>query len=231
MFEARDLYSLQKIEQEIARTRQSLDEATRRLGETEELKTARLAAEQGRGELQDLEKKKRAAEYELADTEGKLSVQENELYSGRIRNPKELMNLEREVRDLRAKKDKLETEVLGLMEALDMKTAALKELEEHYFAVERAWQEAQDNLKAEIALMEHKFEELGRRRGEVASSIDPGVLALYEDIKRRSVVAVARVERGVCLGCHLDLTLADLQKVRSGEITRCSHCGRILYLE
>ena len=231
MNEARDLYRLQEIELEIARTGQSLERAGRELGESDALKKGRLELESAREELGALEKKQRSLEWQIADLEAKLSSHEKDLYSGRVKNPKELLGLEREVGELRKKKDALETEILEIMDDVESRASGARELEERYLELERVWTKEQDALKSEIEALRGRLEDLEQKRVRAVSALGPGVLGLYEETKRRCGMAVARVEQGTCLGCHLSLTLADLKKARSGEFTRCSHCGRILYVE
>lgn len=64
----------------------------------------------------------------------------------------------------------------------------------------------------------------------LAKSIDPQLLEMYERLQRRYERAVAPVYRGVCLGCFATLPTALGQAVKSHEKVKvCENCGRILY--
>jgi len=72
-----------------------------------------------------------------------------------------------------------------------------------------------------------------QRRSEVARSVTPKTLSVYERVRRsRAGVAVAAAQDGRCLACNVVLRLAYYQLVRSGEdVLTCEACGRILYYE
>jgi predicted nucleic acid-binding Zn-ribbon protein len=54
----------------------------------------------------------------------------------------------------------------------------------------------------------------------------------YEQLRaRHGGVAIARLEGSRCGGCHLDLSTAELNELRSlgsGELAECPNCGRLL---
>ncbi len=67
-------------------------------------------------------------------------------------------------------------------------------------------------------------------RGELAATIDPELLDLYEDLRpqKKGVAAVALVD-GVCQGCHEQLSAVYLDRLkRETGPKRCEHCRRIL---
>ena len=71
---------------------------------------------------------------------------------------------------------------------------------------------------------------LQEARNNLAMSIHPAVLRIYERLLRRYERAVAPVHGGVCLGCFMTLPTALCQSVQRYEGVRvCENCGRILY--
>jgi hypothetical protein len=74
------------------------------------------------------------------------------------------------------------------------------------------------------------FAQLQQMRAEVASSIAPRILDLYERIFRRYGRALVPVREGTCLGCFVKLPSGVTSpSVASDEISACQSCGRILY--
>ena len=66
-----------------------------------------------------LQKAQHDLEWVIEDLTGKINKAQDELYSGRIRNPKELSNLEQEVAALKASRSGKEDEAIELMEQLE----------------------------------------------------------------------------------------------------------------
>ena len=99
---------------------ESLEQAVARiksqLAENEALVSAkdRLRREQQR--LGELGQQERSTEWGLDDRSSKVAAAEKELYSGRIANPKELANLQRDIDSLKLRRSQLEDEALGVME-------------------------------------------------------------------------------------------------------------------
>ena len=64
----------------------------------------------------------------------------------------------------------------------------------------------------------------------ISAEIEPQVLEIYHELRKRKGIAVARVEQGTCRGCQIALPASNLQQVKSGNLVRCNTCERILYL-
>ena len=48
-------------------------------------------------------------------------------------------------------------------------------------------------------------------------------------LPRKAGVAVARVERGICLGCRIKLPMREIARLKNSDsLVLCSSCGRIL---
>ena len=73
---------------------------------------------------------------------------------------------------------------------------------------------------------------LQERRTAAAAAIPAGDLGTYETSRRHhDGVAIARLEGHRCAGCHLDLSAAELDEVKStpeGVVPECPQCGRFL---
>jgi predicted nucleic acid-binding Zn-ribbon protein len=162
----------------------------------------------------------------------KIETTESMLYSGKVKNPKELQDLENEAISLKRYLSVLEDRYL---EAL---------LEEEEFAVQN--KSAQIELKneenkhsnklAELGKEKHKLESdvarISEERDVIAGSIDADDLNLYERLRKsRSGVAVARVIDKACSACGTTLSATLLHAARNpNQINRCETCSRILYL-
>jgi predicted nucleic acid-binding Zn-ribbon protein len=229
---AADLYALQEIDSAVEATKASLSAVEEQLGESEELIAARQAVEERRDALEDVSKQQRELEWQVDDLRPRLSDVEGKLYSGSVRNPKELGSMQEEANILRGQLRRREDELLDLMVRVEERQAALREAEESLTEVEERWRQDQKELTSEKGKLEGELAGLEERRRQQTGLIEARVLALYDNLwERRQGRAVAKVERGMCGGCRITLPMTVLQKARSGmDVVQCVSCERILYV-
>lgn len=230
MSSARQLYQLQEAELELEGTEQAIRQATSQLGESQALTDARnsLAAERQR--LEELRKAQRSIEWETDDLAARIKKAEDDLYSGRIRNPKELSSLQQEAEMLKAKRTQLDNRALEVMEQVEKGTRAVAAAESTLKEVESGWQQDQQRLKAELERLKIVLADLTQKSQQLSVGIEAEVITVYRELRRQKKTAVAKVEQGICRGCRISQPASVLQQARGGGMVRCGSCGRILYL-
>lgn len=230
MSATKQLYQLQEIDQDIEFEEQTLSQKVSQLGERQVLDNAqsKLASEQQR--LDELKHQQHDAEWEVDDILSKIAAAEEQLYSGKITNPKELSSLQHEVNTLKTKSDQFENkalEIIDQVEAAEKSVAAstgeLKKLEEE-------WHRQQHQLSDEIEQLKSKISDLKQKRQQLSDEIESQAVELYEKIRKQKRQPVAKVEQGICRGCRISLPASEVQRARSGATVQCSSCGRILFL-
>ena len=87
---ARQLFELQEVDIELEGKNLAIKEMTAQLGESQTLVEARARLVEVKKQLEDLLRAQRSLEIDIEDLTGKLNASEKDLYSGRIRIPKEL---------------------------------------------------------------------------------------------------------------------------------------------
>jgi predicted nucleic acid-binding Zn-ribbon protein len=160
----------------------------------------------------------------------RISEAEEQLYSGRIKNPKELTNLQHEVGILKSKRDQLENRALEIMDQVERAGADAAALNSEFNKLEAEWHRQQKQILGEIETLKSKLSELEEKRRLCSGTIDPQAVALYDKLRKQKGQAVAKVEQGICRGCRISLSFSELQQARSGNLVQCSSCGRILFL-
>jgi len=227
---AKELYQLQEVDLELESNEQSLSRITAQLGESQAVVETRskLVLEQQR--LEELSRQQHSVEWEIDDLTNKLTTTEEELYSGRIRNPKELANLQHEIDGLKARRDQLEDRALEIMDQVELATRGVATLNSDLKALETEWQSQQQQLSAQLEQLKTVLSDLEHKRQLLAAEIDPQAVEVYQELKERKGTGVAKVEQGICRGCRISLPITELQQTRSGNLVRCSSCGRILFL-
>ncbi len=228
---ARQLYQLQVIEVDIKSREQALAKCLGQLGESQMVAEAKAKLLSAQERLEKLKHEQHSAEWEIEDLEAKLSAAKESLYSGRIKNPKELSSLQHEVEGLNAIHDQMEEKVLGIMEQVELATAELDNLSNKFKALEEEWHGEQQRLSAEIEQLKSSLSKLKNERQMALDSIDAETVDLYNHLKKQKGLAVARVEQGTCCGCRISLSTAELQRARGGSLVKCNSCGRILFID
>jgi predicted nucleic acid-binding Zn-ribbon protein len=226
------LFRLQQIDTQLDRARARLREIKAALEEDSAIRAAMNQVSIRSRELEEARKTLTRAEQDVQAQRIKIEQTEASLYGGKIRNPKELQDLQNESAALKRYRDVLEDRQLEAM-------LAVEEFEEAYTQAAAGLNAAQENaatqnasLVAEQATLLKDVERFENERGAATSSLEPVELRMYEQLRlARNGIAVARVTDRACSACGSTLSAALLSAARSpNQITRCSTCNRILYL-
>jgi hypothetical protein len=193
------------------------------------VKASRKAYDEERARLDGNERERRQIETLLGMERDKVKKWEGRL--GEIKTPREYAALSREI-DIAKKTNEGQHEQLKELgaQAGDIKKSLEQkgdELAERASAAE-AELEALDKRRQEG---EEKLRALDARRAEAAKVVDPGLLAKYENIKRRRAgIAVAPVVGSTCKGCHRNIPpQLAITLQRANSIETCPSCHRIIY--
>ncbi|MBI4340269.1 MAG: hypothetical protein HY680_10030 [Chloroflexi bacterium] len=227
----RQLHELQEIDTLVdARTRR-MAQINRELQENRELAGAVAVLDAKKGRLRRIEEEQKSNEWDLDATRSRIASHEDRMYGNQAGNPKELQSIAAEIVRLRERQGATETRVLELMEQADAARLEVQAQQSVVGEVEAALRSTQSHLLEERARIEGELPHHGQRRAEVAASIPPQVLRMYEDLKAaKGGVAVARIDRGTCTGCRIAVPITLAQRARTGQgFTYCSSCSRLLY--
>ena len=228
---AGQLYKLQQLDLELQKKQQELDEVKHQLSDNKALVAAESELASQKTRLQDARKKQKDSEWELEDLQEKIRQIEKKLYGGQTKDPKELVNLEKESRSLRTQVKIKEDALLGLMGSVEETEAKSKSSAEEADRLKRDWEHRQEVFAPRKSEIEATLTRLEGERTALARQIDPEAFDIYERIRRTMGQAVVKVEKGRCLGCNITVATSQWQKARAGELMQCNNCGRVLYLE
>jgi predicted nucleic acid-binding Zn-ribbon protein len=225
-----DLLSLQDIDLELDKEIARLSEIEEALGESEELTQARATAEEKTAAVHALRVEQKDLELAADEVRSKAAEIEKKLYSGSVRNPKELQDLDADLKSLREEVKRREEKLLGVLVQLDEAEAELAVANETLNAIETEWQKGQDQMLEERTRLEPEVARLRALREQEATHFERSLIKLYDLLReRRGGQAVARVERGMCQGCRISLPMSVIQRARTGNgVVQCVSCERIL---
>lgn len=227
---AKQLYRLQEVDLEIESDERALEEVTSQLGESQAVIKTQKQLELEQKRLEELSRQQRSAEWEIDDISTKLAAAEEQLFSGKVKNPKELTNLQHEVEAFKARRDRLEEKALDIIDRVEQSEAKVAEINGELETLTADWQRQQKQLNDERERLKAALADLKTKRQRLAGEIDPSAFEFYQTLRKGKGIAVARVEQGICHGCRISLPTTDLQQARSGNLVQCSSCGRILFL-
>jgi hypothetical protein len=189
---------------------------------------AELENEQKR--LKEIREKQHSLEWEIDDLGVKLGSDEKALYGGNVRNPKELANLQHDVENLKKRLDALEEKALAVMEEVEQVEIRVASGQKELRRLEEEQAKLKQELTNEKKELAGSLGGLKKKREFLLDGIDEETIKFYYLLKEQKRTAVARLERGACRGCGIAVSSAWQQRARSGELVKCTSCGRILYI-
>ncbi len=215
---------ISQVETRLAAIREMLENNAELLNATDRVRSAQEVQRNSEHDRRDSEA---AAESQNV----KIQQMETSLYGGKVRNPKELQELEADIASL--KKHLATLEERELDEMLKVETAEslvaqaedeLKQTQERLAAVHR-------NLIGEQDSHAKDLENLLTERQASVEAIPADMLSSYDVLRKlRRGVAVAEVVDSSCGACGTTLTPALQQSARHAvQLVHCPSCGRILF--
>ncbi len=225
------LYRLQQIDTLLDRSMARVAEIDEILADDSAVQEAQREASAKQVRLEKQQRRLRSAEFETKNQRDKIKSTETRLYSGAVKNPKELQDLERESAALKRYLAVLEERQLEAMLALDEAKSEAEISKAKLDDLQASQIENSAALRGEKSALEKDIKRLRDEREAALSGIAAGDLGLYDKLRsQRAGLAVAQVADKACAACGNTLNAALLQASKSPhELSRCSTCGRILY--
>jgi hypothetical protein len=231
MSEPFKLYRLQQIDSQIDQVKNRLKNIEIALSADKTVRLAQKLKEQSQDSLKHDQKKLQNAEQDVQAQRVKIEQSESTLYGGKVRNPKELQDLQNEVAALKRYLGVLEDRLLEAMivvetaeEKLQTDTDLLEKALAQFAAQHAELTREKEGLLTDLNRMEGQ-------RAATTSSIPAEDLQIYEQLRNsRNGIAVARIVDRCCSACGTTLNAALLHAARSpNQMSRCDGCNRILY--
>jgi predicted nucleic acid-binding Zn-ribbon protein len=229
MTQGADLHRLQYLDSECDAKQSRLAEIKAELGESQALKQARRALEVTQKLVRKWTLRQRDLELEAQGISDKTARSEQRLYSGTVKNPKELADLQSEIASLRRRQQKLEDDLLEIMIEREEAEAAYTQAQQHLDETETHWSLQQANLVIEQETLQKNLSETEQTRAELLPSIDAGDLSTYQHLRRRKGgLAVTQVNGDACGACGMAISPNLKWQLRQEGLAHCSNCERII---
>jgi uncharacterized protein len=181
----------------------------------DDVKKARLAADQKQLQL-------KSAEAKILDLEGKLNA---------CKTNREYQTLRDQIAADRMATKVLEDEIIEALERIDRLKPTVPAAEAEIDAAKKLLAEAEAKVRAEAGDLET---EVARVRGELQiaeKELAVDVREKYDRVvKQKGADAMAAIDGQSCGGCFQQLTGNMVSDLMLGRVIACRSCGRLLYM-
>jgi predicted nucleic acid-binding Zn-ribbon protein len=230
MSQVGQLYKLQQIDIEIQQKKHRLSEVVQLQRESEELLAAKQRAQTADEALHKWQTRQNDLNLELGSLNAEAQRSDQRLYSGNVKNPKELEDLQHKVQELGRREETLEDEILEAMIMVEEAQEEKLTADQSLVSIQESWEKAQRHLQQEQNELALRLHTLREARDKQLALVEKPFLTQYERLaKRKGGVAVAGLVDNRCSGCHLTVSANKVSRAGQGEIVTCGGCGRILY--
>ncbi|MBK7319768.1 MAG: hypothetical protein IPO36_21330 [Anaerolineales bacterium] len=224
------LYRLQQVDRQIDRTRSQLDTIRQTLENDAEMRECLKQVETAKAAHHRAHHELKSTEVEVEAQKIKIEQAESSLYGGRVQNPKELQDLQKDVASLKKHLSTLEERELEAMLAAETADKNLQNANTQLELIQARLGSEHKKLIADQSTFVMELENLVEEREATLAPIDSSLLQIYEDLRQqRRGIAVAEITDNACAACGGTLNSAIQQSARSQKLVNCPTCGRILY--
>jgi predicted nucleic acid-binding Zn-ribbon protein len=182
--------------------------------------------------LKNAQQKLKTAEFAVKEQQIKIAQTESTLYGGKVRNPKELQDLQKDIASLKKHLAVLEDQQLEAMMNAEEKDAETNEAQRQLNLAQATFAEKSSGWSGQKTEFLRLLERLKAERTTATPPVQPEYMQTYDNIrKRKSGIAVTSARDGSCTVCGATIRPMELQAARTAQdLVFCTTCGRILYV-
>lgn len=146
--------------------------------------------------------------------------------------PREAEALQHELETLAIQRSELDDRGLLLLESSSEADRDIQRLagEEDEAVIDE--EKCRGDLEVAVASTEAAIIDLQQQRAGLAASLDAADVANYEALRRgHGGVVITTIEHGMCGGCHMELSVAELDAMKRrpvDDIVECPNCNRLI---
>ncbi|HKY56355.1 MAG TPA: C4-type zinc ribbon domain-containing protein [Anaerolineales bacterium] len=231
MSAALGLYRLQQVDSQIDQIQARLKVIRETIENDLELQTATRQFTIADNHYKDAQRALKQSEAEVEKQRIKIEQTEASLYGGRVHNPKELQDLQKDVASLKRYLETLEERELEAMLVAENTEKELQEAKTHLEHVQIDLSDQNRDLTKESEALHKSLERLHTERQAVIKDLAQQKMSVYDQLRQqRRGIAVTTISDAACAACGTTLTPSQQQNARStSQLFHCPSCGRILY--
>jgi uncharacterized protein len=225
------LYRLQQVDRQIDHARSQLENIRQTLENDSELQQALKELTTAQTSHHQAVSALKNAEAEMESQRIKIEQANSSLYGGKVQNPKELQDLQKDIASLKKHLVSLEERELEAMIKAEDAENNLQDIKTKVELMQARLGDEHKKLITDQVVFSIKLEELAEERNATLATIEDSLLQVYETLRQQKRgVAIAEVSDNACASCGASITIALQQNARSQkQLAHCPSCGRILY--
>jgi hypothetical protein len=225
------LHRLQQVDRQIDHARLQLDNIRQTLENDAELRESLKQMETAKADHHHAHHDLKNTEAEVEAQKIKIEHAESSLYGGRVQNPKELQDLQKDIASLKKYLATLEERELEAMIKAESAENDLQSAKTKLELIQARLGNEHKKLITDQSVLDIKLEQLTEEREATLAPIESKMLQIYENLRQQKRgVAIAEVSDNSCASCGATITAALQQNARSQkQLAHCPSCGRILY--
>ena len=225
------LYQLQQIDSEIDAAQKRITEINALIKSDNQVQAAKAAYEKSQEIFKKFKSSFNILDNEIQAKKIKKSQSEENLYGGKVKNPKELQDLQQEISSLDSIIARLEDDLLERL--LELEEAEKKaDCDKKRFNEAMTYFESRKSLLlGEKDKLEKNILNLGTKKDTLINQIDQSSLDIYQSLRKsKGGTAVSYLQDESCSECGTHLTPSQCQQARSASVLLyCPGCRRIVY--
>lgn len=230
MTQAEALFHLQEIDFQLIQAQKRLNEIATILADNKLILEAQTQVETAQKTLTPLQTRARNLELEIQSASEKIRLTDQQLYSGKVRNPKELQEMQQEIQSLKNRTRELEDVLLETMLNVENAENTLSEKQADLQQLTIQSENDHQHLIDEQKKLHGDIKALRQKREVVLPPITPESLKIYDSLRpRKNNQPIALLVNGSCSVCRVEQDMAVINEVRKAQkLIPCASCGRLL---
>ncbi|HEY59450.1 MAG TPA: hypothetical protein G4N92_02010 [Anaerolineae bacterium] len=231
MNESFHLHQLQKIDSQINHNAKRIHEIDELLNANFEVEKAKSDENEHAQIFHQTKIRLQKINTEVEAKKNKISQCESHLYSGKVKNPKELQDLQNELKSLRKFLAALEDEQLEKLINFEDSEREHQKVKETLTKEITTFETRKAMLQSEKETLIINKNRLEVEREAILTQLTKVNIMIYERLSQeKRGLAVATLENNACSACGATLTPGQRQESHSPQsIYYCPSCGRIIY--
>ena len=231
MNQSAGLHRLQALDIKISQNNSQIAHINSLLSDETETNRNQQELDGEKNTLHQLEQALKESSYITSTLRIRTEQCESSLYSGNIKNPKELQDLQSEIKSLKNQIVVEEEKELDLMLRVENQQSIVNESNTRFNTAKSLKHGKSDKLLQELSIIQKENEKIHVERDAAVKSLQPKDLEIYDRIRQhKGGIAVVDVIDNTCSSCGAEISQAEWQKARiNPEFVFCQGCGRIIY--
>ncbi len=225
------LYQLQCIDSELDLTNKKLIEIQESIQDNKQVDCAKEFVDESAASIKNIQAEYDAIEFDIEAKRIKKSQSEENLYGGKIKNPKELQDLQLEITSLSNILSELDDRLIEKLIQIEKAQDILNKRKIDLNQAVSEYETKKSMLNADLEKMANQAKALHEKQNSLLPQIDQKALDIYQKLrKKKNGTAVALLQDSSCAACGSSLTASQCQQARSSaSLFFCPNCGRIVY--